>query len=122
MQNVSTFLLNFHKPISINYRHHGNLPKNSSLAHGFLKHTTSKIVTDFLDAEIDKNQRKTIQRLDEPLQYSSKNSSWKIQKNSVTINPKIKPKVAEIIEPSSSSLIDKNQIKQLNLRKLYCNL
>ena len=36
------------------------------LPHGFLNYTTSKMVTDLHDAELDKRQRKTFQRLDDP--------------------------------------------------------
>ena len=40
------------------------------------------MVTDIHDAERDKQQSNTFQRLDNPPEYSSKISSWKTQKSS----------------------------------------
>ena len=42
-----------------------------------MKYTTTKKVTALLDAELDKRQRKTFQRLDDLPEYFSENSSWK---------------------------------------------
>ena len=87
LQHVFTFLPKFHNSISIKKRLHENINILSSLAHGFVKYTTPKMVTDLLDAEFDKRQRNPLQHLDDPLEYSSKIGSWKIQKKSVTENP-----------------------------------
>ena len=66
------------------------------------------MVTDIHDSEIDKRQQKIIQRLKDPPEYSSKNSSWQIQKNSVTICPEFLPQSLEVDEPSSYFLVDKS--------------
>ena len=39
------------------------------------------MVTDLLDAELDKPQRKTVHHLDGTLEYSFKKSIWETQKN-----------------------------------------
>ena len=44
----------------------------SSIAHGFLKYPTTKTVIILNDAEQKKRQRKRFQRLEDPLEYSSK--------------------------------------------------
>ena len=64
--------------------------------------TTSKIVTDLPDAELDKLQRKTFQRLNEPPENSSKNGKSKFPLNFITKKPKFMPQKSEIIEQSSS--------------------
>ena len=56
----------------------------SSLYHGIFNYITYKMVFDLHDAERDKRQRKTFQRLDAIHENSSKNISWKIQKISLT--------------------------------------
>ena len=63
------------------------------------------------DAELDKRQWKTLQRLDEPADYSSKISNWKIQKNSVTKTPEFVSQSFEFNEPSSLFSFDKSQLK-----------
>ena len=83
----------------------------SSLAHGFFNYTTSKMVTKLHDAELAKGQPKTLKRLVEPLEYSSKNSTWNIQKNSGIKNPDFMPQTSEINKPSSSVSFDKVKIK-----------
>ena len=72
VQSVFTFLLKFLRSMSINFRLHENIIILSSLTHGFFKCTTLELVTDLLDAELEKRQRKTFQRLDDPCEYSSK--------------------------------------------------
>ena len=75
--------------------------KKTSLAQIFFIHTTSKMITDLHDVEIDKGQGKTIQHLEDPPEYTSENSGWEIEKNSVIKNPKSITQVSENIEPSS---------------------
>ena len=66
------FFGNFFIIISLIYILQQNLNILSSLAHGFFNYTTSNMVTDLHDAELDKRQRKPFQRLDEPPESSSK--------------------------------------------------
>ena len=112
VQPVFTFFLNFFESISIMCRLHENINLLSPLAHGFYIYQTKKIVV-LNDAAIDKRERKTLQRLHEPPEYSSKNSCWNIRETSVTKNPEFMPEFSEIFEPSHSSLIDKSQFKRL---------
>ena len=106
-------------------RLHGNINLLSPLAHGLLYIPDRKIVV-LNDAEVDKRERKTLQRLDEPPEYSSKNSCWNIRETSVTKNPEFMPEFSEIIEPSHSFLIDKSQFNVLepenivNLPSTFC--
>ena len=80
VQNVFTFLLKFCKCISIEYRLHESLTKLRSLGHGFFNSTASKLLNDLHDAELDKRQRKTFQRLDNLPDCPSKTRSWKLRK------------------------------------------
>ena len=58
---------------------------------------------DLLDAERDKSQRQTFQRLDDPPEYSSKFSCWEIQKKSEK-NAEFMHQLFGKKEPSSSFL------------------
>ena len=60
------------------------------------------MVTDLHDAECDKRQQKSIQRLEDATVFSSKMNSWKIHKKSGTKNLDLMPQISDIIEPSSS--------------------
>ena len=70
LQNVNTF---FPKFLSL---YHFKL---SSIAHGIFKYTKKKIVTDLHDAEREKCQTKSFQRLDNLPEFSSKIGSWKLK-------------------------------------------
>ena len=93
------------------YRLHENITILSSLAHVFFNYTTTKKVTDLHDAELDKRQRNKLQRLDDPPEYSSKNSSWNVQMSSVRTNRDFKSRISPSDEPSSSFLFDKSQFR-----------
>ena len=53
----------------------------SSLAQGLFNYTASNMVTVLHDAERDKRQRKTFQRLEDPPVFSSESNSWEFQKS-----------------------------------------
>ena len=59
------------------------------------------MVTHLYNATGDKRQRNTFQRLEDSPEYSSKSSSWKIQKNSVNNKLEIMTQNSEIIEHSN---------------------
>ena len=69
------------KTPSIKYRYHENITISISIAHGFYKFTTSKMVTDLHDAPREKRERKRFQRPDEPPETSLKNFRWKTLQN-----------------------------------------
>ena len=112
VSHVFPIIMIFHKSISPKYRLHENITVLNSLSHQLFDQTTSKMVTGLDDAELDKRHRKTFQRLDDPPEKSSKNSSWNFQINSVTKNPEIFPQISEAVVPSSSFLFNKNQFKK----------
>ena len=93
------------------YRLDENITMLGPLALGILNYMTSKKVTDLKDAELDKRHGKAIQILDDPPEYTSKKSSRKIQKKSVIKYPEFMPPKFEIIDPSSTLLLDKSQYK-----------
>ena len=69
------------------------------------------MVTEVHDAELGKRQLKTFQGLDDPPDISSKSSSWRNQKNSVSKNRELWPQLSEIITPPNSLIFDKFQLK-----------
>ena len=75
------------------------------------KGTTSKLVIDLHDAERGKRQRITFQRLDDPPECTSKNSSWKTRMISVKKDQVLMPQSSKCFEPSSSLLSDRNEYK-----------
>ena len=77
----------FSNSVSVKYVLHENITILSSLVHGFFNYTTSGMVNFLHDAELDKRQRKTFQRLDDTPDFSSKSSSWEIKNITVTRNP-----------------------------------
>ena len=111
LQFVLTFLLKSYMSISKKYRLHWNITTLSSLAHGFLAYTISKVVTDLHDAKRDKRQRRTFRSPDDPPDYSLQRNIWKTQTNSVNKKPEFTPQVFTIKEPSRSIIFDKCQIK-----------
>ena len=96
--------------ISIRYRLHENITILSSLKQELFIYTTSKKFTDLLDAERDEGSRRPFQRLNDSLNILLKivpgNSKTYSQKQ-----PEFKPQICEIIEPSSSLLLEKCQIQ-----------
>ena len=58
------------------------------------------MVTALHDAEREKCHRNCFQRLDDPLEYSSKINIWRTQKNSKN-NPDVVPQIYEFSEPSN---------------------
>ena len=102
--------MNFFKSISIKHRLHQNITTLSFIANGVFNFPTSKLVTDLHETECEKRQRKRVQRLDDRPDYTSKNSSWKIPKNSVNKKSEIKPQLSKNIEPSSSLTDNKCQL------------
>ena len=106
-----TLILKFYKSISTKYGLPENITTLNSFAHGFLNYTTLNMLTDIHDAELDKRQRQTFQRLDDISLYSSKNSGWKTQKKFCSQKSSFMPQNFEINEPLIAFLIDKSQFK-----------
>ena len=73
----------------------------------FFEYTTSKLVKKLHYAELDKRQRKTLQRLDDHSDFFSKKISGKFKKVQKIKNPKFIPQISEKNEPPSSILIEK---------------
>ena len=103
LQHVFTVFLTFFKTISIENRLQENITTLSSLALAVFICTSSKLVTDLHDTELHKRQRKTLQHPDDPPEYISGMTGWKIQKISVFTNSEFMPQLSETIQPSSSS-------------------
>ena len=77
------------------------------------------MVSALHDTELEKRQRETFLRFDDPREYLSKNSSWAVQQIFVTKSPEFMPQQFKIKEQSSYFLFDRGDKKNWTWEIIY---